>query len=246
MSEVLINPFSDENGFGNHKESAIKILKQTIEILDDFNINYFLISGTLLGYARYNDFIPWDDDIDLVVDQSILDKLDLIKDKYNVNLFYKSKYDSIKVCFSDGNEIPENDSVKIWKEHSIGDNNKYCWPFVDLFMYELGHGIHSCGEYLDVIINDKEVNILRPFSGPCLNSFRFFNESDISFFHNEWDKDEFFPPQKVDFLGLKVNIPKNPDYFLSINYGPDYISELRSSGRSHKTETKIQNIIVKV
>jgi len=241
MSEIITKHFSDENGFGNHKQSAIEILKQTIQILNDFNIDYFLISGTLLGYVRHNDFIPWDDDIDLVVHESILDKLDLIKNKYNVNLFYRTKYDSIKVCFPDGIEITENDSVKSWKETAIGDNNKYCWPFVDLFMYEDGPGIHSCGEYQDVIINDKEVNILKPFKGPCLNSFRFFNESDISFFHNEWDKDEFFPPQKVNFLGLEVNIPKNPDYFLSRNYGPDYIKELKPSNVSHKNETIIKN-----
>jgi lipopolysaccharide cholinephosphotransferase len=60
--------FNSELGFGKSKQTAIELLKITIDILNEFNINYFLISGTLLGYARHNDFIPWDDDIDLIVE----------------------------------------------------------------------------------------------------------------------------------------------------------------------------------
>ena len=114
---MIIDHFSENNGFGQHKTEAINLLHTTIDILEEFNINYFLISGTLLGYVRHNDFIPWDDDIDLLVDESILHKFDEILKKYNnINLFFKNKYDSIKLCFSDGIEIPENENVKQWKK----------------------------------------------------------------------------------------------------------------------------------
>ena len=39
--------FDDKNGFGKYKETAIDLLKETIKFLDEFNINYFLISGTI-------------------------------------------------------------------------------------------------------------------------------------------------------------------------------------------------------
>ena len=74
--------FSESYGFGEYKTKAIQLLKTTIDILNEFDINHFLISGTLLGYVRHNDFIPWDDDIDIIVDQSILVKLPLIFKKY--------------------------------------------------------------------------------------------------------------------------------------------------------------------
>ena len=62
----------------------------------------------------------------------------------------------------------------------------------------------------------------------------------ISFFHNEWNLTEFFPLNKVNFLGLEVNIPNNPKYFLKLNYGNDYMIEVESK-ISHKTETINKN-----
>ena len=227
-----------EEGFGQYKNVAIDLLNKTISILNEFDINYSLISGTLLGYVRHNDFIPWDDDIDLLVDETLFEKLEMISDKYpEINLFKGSKYDSTKICFSDGMEIPENESVIKWKESAI-KGNKYCWPFIDLFVYELGPGIHSCGEHIDVTINNQTTKFFKVFGGhpECKNNFRFFGKDEISFFHNEWDLDHFFPLVKAEFLGIEVNVPKNPSYFLELNYGPEYIKEVRSN-ISHKTET---------
>lgn len=233
---------NNDLGFSQYKSVAIELLKKTISILNEFNINHCLISGTLLGYVRHDDFIPWDDDIDLLVDETLIDKLDLISEKYpEINLFKGTKYDSNKICFSDGMEIPENENVIEWRKKAV-KGDKYCWPFIDLFIYERGQGIHSCGEHVDVTIDNQETKFFKPFSGhsECKNNFRFFGKDKISFFHNEWNLTEFFPLNKVNFLGLEVNIPKNPDYFLKLNYGNDYMIEVEST-ISHKTETINKN-----
>lgn len=227
-----------EEGFGQYKDVALDLLRKTISILEEFDIEYMLISGTLLGYVRHNDFIPWDDDIDLLVDETLYDKLELISEKYpEVNLFKGDKYNSTKICFSGGMEIPENESVIKWKEKAIKDN-KYCWPFIDLFIYELGPGIHSCSDYVDVTVNNKQTKYFNPFDGnkDCANNFRFFGKDKISFFHNEWDLNQFLPLNKIDFLGIRVNVPKNPIYFLKLNYGDNYMEEVKSN-ISHKNET---------
>lgn len=229
----------NEEGFGQYKNVAIELLKKTISILNEFDINHCLISGTLLGYVRHDDFIPWDDDIDLLVDETLIDKLDLISEKYpEINLFKGTKYDSTKICFSDGMEIPENENVIEWRKKAV-KGDKYCWPFIDLFTYEVGAGIHSCGEYVDVLIdNEKQTKLFKPFGGhpDCSNNFRFFGKDKISFFHNEWDLEHFFPFVKTEFLGLVVKVPKNPSYFLELNYGEEYMKEVRSNV-SHRTET---------
>ena len=64
----------------------IKEIKEIHDILfdalcyfDDFcrknGINYFLSNGTLLGAAKYGDFIPWDDDVDVLMPRADYDKL---------------------------------------------------------------------------------------------------------------------------------------------------------------------------
>jgi phosphorylcholine metabolism protein LicD len=232
-------------GFAEYKPNAINLLKTTVNILNEFDINHFLISGTLLGFVRHNDFIPWDDDIDLLVDESLLDNLSDISKKYpNINIFRKTdhKYDSIKFCFSDGIEIPENKSVIDWKKNCISQDNRYCWPFIDLFIYEMGPGLHNCSNhYNEELVGNNPIKVWQPFSGQCSECFRLFSESEMSFFHNDWQISEFFPPKRVNLLGVDCNIPKNPDYFLNLNYGPNYMTEIKPPTIIHKTEEIIKN-----
>lgn len=46
-----------------------------IQLLEKHQVEYFAHSGTLLGIARHEGFIPWDDDIDVMVPVSQEDKL---------------------------------------------------------------------------------------------------------------------------------------------------------------------------
>ena len=48
-------------------EGTLEILKKIISICDETGVNYFLAYGTLIGAVRHGGFIPWDDDLDLVM-----------------------------------------------------------------------------------------------------------------------------------------------------------------------------------
>jgi len=236
--------FSQNYGFGKFKPEAIRLLKKTIDVLDEFNINHLLISGTLLGFIRHNDFIPWDDDIDLLVDSSILKRLGDIANRHpDLSVFYKTKYDSIKLCFTNGEIIGDLSWDNCIITESITKDKKLKFPFIDLFIYESGYGTHICGQDGVISVNGESKKMFLPFSGPCNRCFRFIGKDKIVFFHNDWEKKDFFPTQRVNFLGIDCNIPKNPHKFLKNNFGEDYMTKKESPSWNHRTNQKNTNII---
>lgn len=71
---------------------TLKLLKEFLDIANKHNLEYLVFYGSLLGTIRHNGFIPWDDDIDLVIPKETLDFLvknypEKIKTNENSNNF---------------------------------------------------------------------------------------------------------------------------------------------------------------
>ena len=54
-------------GFFNEKSIAIQHIVDLSEILNKHDVKYCLMFGVILGILRHQEFIPWDDDIDIVI-----------------------------------------------------------------------------------------------------------------------------------------------------------------------------------
>ena len=71
----------------NDIKEVHSILYDTLCYLDDFckknKIKYFLSNGTALGAAKYGDFIPWDDDVDVLMPREDYDRLMQLADINN-------------------------------------------------------------------------------------------------------------------------------------------------------------------
>ena len=76
------------------KQVELEILKEFHSFCEENNIRYFLAFGTLLGAIRYKGFIPWDDDVDVLVprdDYNRLLKQFQNNDKYCLYAFERDK-----------------------------------------------------------------------------------------------------------------------------------------------------------
>lgn len=57
------------------QDASLEILCKISSICEELNLRYYLVYGTLIGAVRHHGFIPWDDDVDIMmprVDYEIL------------------------------------------------------------------------------------------------------------------------------------------------------------------------------
>ena len=86
------------------KEVEINLLKKFHSFCVDNHIRYFISHGTLLGALRYKGFIPWDDDLDVLVPREDYDRLiSIYPDSEELKLFAPEKdrsylYPYAKLC----------------------------------------------------------------------------------------------------------------------------------------------------
>ena len=65
----------------DNKKIVMEGLLSLTSICDQHNLRYYLAFGTLLGAARHKGFIPWDDDIDLMMPRKDYEKLRSLADE---------------------------------------------------------------------------------------------------------------------------------------------------------------------
>lgn len=85
------------------QQKLLTVMDDIIEVCEENHIDYQLSGGTALGAVRHHGFIPWDDDIDLNMRRSELERFLPIfkkkyKDKYWINVLGETEnYDYMMV-----------------------------------------------------------------------------------------------------------------------------------------------------
>ena len=83
------------------KKIELDILKYTKKICDKNNLRYYLAGGTLLGAIRHKGFIPWDDDIDILMPRPDYEKFsEIMKNENNRYLLLTPEQDDYYYLFN--------------------------------------------------------------------------------------------------------------------------------------------------
>ncbi len=124
-------------------ESNKAMLDEVNRICKAHDIKYYLHGGTLLGAARHQDFIPWDDDIDIIMPRFEYEKLKAVFDKEADKRFKFIADDGYDQFFDFISKIA--DTSVTYEHTSYGDEDfyegRFSHPTLDFFVLdEAGKG----------------------------------------------------------------------------------------------------------
>lgn len=134
----------DENVLKHIQKLELMILKDFINICEDNDLTYYIYGGSLLGAIRHQGFIPWDDDIDVIMfrqDYEKFKKIFLSQPNEKYELLTHENYDDYFFLFSKlmlkGTKFEEwwvnqvtfnvGINIDIFVLDNVSDNNLKCF-----------------------------------------------------------------------------------------------------------------------
>ena len=221
-----------------------KLKKRELEILIEFdkvcktnNIRYSLGFGTLLGAVRHGGFIPWDDDIDIMMTRNDYKEFEKVASKLPKNLFFQNNQtDSFKLdAFMPAKIRDNNSKVEFDKKYHAG-------AFIDIFVLDrfssnkflrkaqrLFYLFLRFVQYREISNKGGIFKIIK-IGGILEKIFLWIlNNGKYKDFYWYWIKKErflspgdLFPLRKAKFEKINFPVFKRTDYLLKFLYG-DYM-----------------------
>jgi len=176
-------------------EIAIKNLKLVKKVFDKFNVKFFLAYGTALGAYRDGDFLPEDNDIDLVITQKVsfetkkdigwmLYDLGFLPADVAFNVF--GRFEPVEIGYNGD----ENTGIIVCEKDHI--------EFSIFFFYE-----EDCKQHGREYVCIPKLGALKLIATPT----KFYNKADKVIFY----KDEYLIPHPIeDYLEFTYQEWKDP------------------------------------
>lgn len=106
------------------------VLETLFQTLTNENIPYFLVSGGMIGSYRHQGQIPWDDDMDIFIEDKYKDKVKKLLN--SIPNYYLANHGEFLKFYHFENSLPVRKYPK----------NKFAWPMVDIFFYKIFNETH--------------------------------------------------------------------------------------------------------
>jgi lipopolysaccharide cholinephosphotransferase len=235
---------SEGSTLRKHQLRMLEMLKVVDAICNKHNIPYWLSSGTLLGAVRHGGFIPWDDDLDIEIEQKYRLKFMNVmerelpsnlllqcnkNDKMYINYFFKIR--DLNSCIDEFDVMRNRKYSTKYKFNGVFIDvffvEKSAFVFVDIlkkytmFMYFLKHVLCFPGFLLRVFYYFLILTgcFFRFISSFISTDFLFLSYGSI--FTSKRNAGDIFPLQTIKFEEDFYNCPCNYSAYLEKLYG-DY------------------------
>lgn len=232
----------------------LDILIEIDRICNKFGITYYLAYGSVLGAVRHKGFIPWDNDIDIMIEIDRMEELisaleSNLPNKYKVYYLKNDKeYDSLKPRVGLSNQNHHKLHVDIFPMSGISNNKmlRKVIPIITLILYKsyflkkfdsdtvhknnfhkrIKHKLVKFVLYIMPISIILKVFNYLSWKYPLSKSAYIYNVCGSYKLKEVIPKEYLSEPVYLDFEGYKLPVPKEWNKYLNHMYG-DYMTPVR-------------------
>ena len=237
-----------------------KMQKRMLDMLlyiDDIckkqNIKWRLDGGNVLGAVRHGGFIPWDDDVDIVLEKQEFNRLVkyLLKNPHPQYVLQCNETD--KGFYEHGCVVLRDMKSEYKQDTWVHKARKYKGAQIDIFQYDTHISpflnkvtqkilFYQTKYYIgrNPYISQFIYWILRYIINPCLKiigypftSGQYYAHSYGRIYSYQLPKDVVYPYKPIDFEGYKFPGPAKPEKLVEIIYSPNYMNLPPVTDRNH-------------
>lgn len=226
-------------------------------VCKECGVPYLLDGGNVLGAIRHGGFIPWDDDVDVLVEKKYYNQLCLYIKEHPHPQYVLQSIETDPGNLKFWNTLRDKKSKYVHRKRvPLNDKFKYQGLQIDIFCFELG-----LSPLLNRLSGAYYRHLVLPFVGKCfpVAKFSFYLQKNIihplfnaisKFIGNKeyymysygpgfpykYHKDILFPSKLISFEGHMFPCPAQPEMFCSVVYGNYQVLPPKDKRNHHDVE----------